>query len=88
MDQGIDFLDAKCNQELSGYIPQVEVPGFVYPLLAADIKDVDENLIGWIDHAEGYAPHNLFHDVEGIIEETVSHPIFSVVKQYDPKQIS
>jgi hypothetical protein len=84
MDQGIDFSTAKHREELHGYIPQVRVPGFVFPLLACDISsnEIDENLIGWKDKDHGYAPHSLVDDVERITRSQMLHEIFSIVQQW------
>jgi len=59
--------------ETFGYIPQLEVPGFHFPLLACNIDDIDVKLIGWKDpncgdENEGdehrnYDSHNLIFDV-------------------------
>jgi hypothetical protein len=86
MDQGIDFSCAKHREELHGYIPQVRVPGFVFPLLACDISSngIDEALIGWKDKDHGYAPHRLVDDVERITKSQMLHTIFSIVQQWTP----
>lgn len=86
-DQGIDFSTIKHHQDLHGYIPQVQVPGFVYPLLAVDVSGVDSDLIGWQDHRQGYDPHNLIHDVEHITNQKNISLVFSAVQQYDPKDL-
>lgn len=83
MDQGIDFSIAKHREELNGYIPQVRVPGFVFPILACNIQGIDEDLIGWSDNIHGYAPHSLVDDIERITKSKPSHPIFSIVQQWD-----
>jgi hypothetical protein len=77
----------KHHQDLSGYIPQVQVPGFVYPLLATDINGVDSDLIGWQDRRQGYDPHNLIHDVQHITNKRDTSSLFSTVQQYDPKDL-
>lgn len=86
MDQGIDFSCAKDREELHAYIPQVRVPGFVFPLLACDISSngIDEDLIGWKDKDHGYAPHCLVDDVERITKSQMLHAIFSIVQQWKP----
>ncbi|CAB9508020.1 protease [Seminavis robusta] len=85
MDQGIDFSSVKDREELHGYIPQVRVPGFVFPLLACDITSVHDDLIGWKDPKNGFVPHNLVQDVERITNHSkLPHPVFSVVRQWGP----
>ena len=60
--------------ESFGYIPQLEVLGFHFPLLCCNIDDIDVRLIGWkdpnkvsqksSDHpARSYDNHNLIFDV-------------------------
>jgi hypothetical protein len=89
MDQGIAFSATKDRPEMHGYVPQVEVKEFTYPVLAADISGVDEDLVGWSDSRCGYDPHNLANDIQHIIgHQDLSYPIFSIVKQYDPKDVS
>ena len=82
MDQCIGFSRAMHRTELHGYIPQIRVPGFVYPLLACDMKNIDEDLLGWKDKDHGYAPHNLVDDVERITKSKSLHAIFSIVQQW------
>jgi len=75
------YKPAGCNQhkdfssgiglESFGYIPQMEVPGFHFPLLATNIDDIDVQLIGWkdpnrnneIDPHRNYDNHNMIFDV-------------------------
>jgi hypothetical protein len=87
-DQGVDFTSVKHHADVHGFIPQVRVPGFVYPLLAADIAGVDEELIGWKDKSQGYDPYNLIHDIEQISKGKPDRPIFSIVQQYAPTHLS
>ncbi|KAL3924069.1 MAG: hypothetical protein SGILL_001273 [Bacillariaceae sp.] len=92
MDQGIDFTITKDRPEMHGYVPQVEAKEFTYPLLAADISGVDDDLIGWSDSRQGYDMNNMVHDIPHIIggddQSITSHPIFSIVKQYDPTDLA
>lgn len=83
MDQGIDFSTVKQREELHGYIPQVKVDGFVFPVLACDINGIDEDVLSWKDAVNGYSPHSLVHDVQEVtgLKET-PHAIFSIVKQW------
>jgi hypothetical protein len=83
-DQGIDFSAVKHLNSLTGYIPQMKVPGFAYPLLACDLRDVDDDLVGWKDQFHGYEPHNLVHDAYAIIGGEPLKPCFSIVKYWAP----
>lgn len=57
--------------ETFGYIPQLEVPGFSFPLLICNIDDIDVRLIGWkdpncqneVDEHRNYDNQNLIFDV-------------------------
>jgi len=61
-DQYIDF---SCNEEIFGYVPQVDVKGLQFPLLACDIDDIDSNLIYWEDDENGFDFWNIIYDVSG-----------------------
>lgn len=70
--------------EVHGYVPQVRENGFVYPLLACDISNIDENLLDWKDKVRGYGHHSLMNDLHSITQSKPLHPIFSSVTQFDP----
>ena len=62
VDQKIDFSSI---QEISGYIPQVKVGGFLFPFLATDTDNIDKDfLIGWKDPHGTYDDWNLIYDVK------------------------
>lgn len=62
VDQKIDFSSI---QEISGYIPQVKVGGFLFPFLATDTDSIDKDfLIGWKDQNRTYDDWNLIYDVK------------------------
>ena len=66
-DHGVDQkIDFSSNQEISGYIPQVnKVGGFLFPFLATDTDSIDEDfLIGWKDPRSTYDNWNLIYDVK------------------------
>jgi len=70
--------------EIHAFIPQVRVKGVSFPMLTCDISAIDEDLLGWRDQIRGYDVHNLIHDVYAITRSKPLHPIFSIVKQFDP----
>lgn len=70
--------------EVNAYIPEVRENGFVYPLLACDISNIDQNLMAWKDKSRGYAYHNLMDDFYQVIQCKPLHPVFSTVTQFDP----
>jgi hypothetical protein len=59
-DQMIDFSNAP---EISAYVPFMRVRAFPYPLLACDIDDLPQTLIGWTDKDNSYDVHNIIFDV-------------------------
>jgi len=60
-------------QEIFGYIPSIKVPGFPYPLLACDLRGIqDMGLIGWSDPTSPYSEHNLVYDVPKAAERISS----------------
>ena len=72
---------------IDGYFPQVKSALFNYPLLAVDVKDLDESLITWTSQ-RGYAYYCLLHDVEDILEYKLSdHPetlVFDKISHWPP----
>lgn len=69
-DQHKDFSSG-VGIETFGYIPQLVVPGFHFPLLVCDVDGIDVKLIGWKDpnkrdrddEHRSYDDHNLIFDV-------------------------
>ena len=59
-DQKIDFSNVA---EISAYVPQIRIRAFPYPLLACDIDDIPETLIGWTDTHNKHDVHNLIYDI-------------------------
>jgi len=59
-DQKIDFSSIR---DIDGYIPQVRVGSYSYPLIACDIDDIDLTLIGWTDPGTSYDEYNVTFDV-------------------------
>lgn len=59
-DQQVDYSSVTT---INGYIPQLRVGSYAYPLLACDIDDVNQSLIGWNDPGVSYDAYNLIFDV-------------------------
>jgi len=82
------FQDVK---EIAAYVPQVKIPGFIFPFLLCDTDNMNEDQIGWSDPQEGYKNHNLIEDVLSILaiqngEEdctTRNISMFSIVKGWE-----
>eukprot|EP00588_Corethron_pennatum_P003274 CAMPEP_0194286204 /NCGR_PEP_ID=MMETSP0169-20130528/32030_1 /TAXON_ID=218684 /ORGANISM="Corethron pennatum, Strain L29A3" /LENGTH=913 /DNA_ID=CAMNT_0039032569 /DNA_START=103 /DNA_END=2841 /DNA_ORIENTATION=+ len=83
-DQGLDFSEVKHLQEVQAYIPQMRVQGFEYPLIACNINNIDEDLLGWNDRFKGFDAHNLTNDASSILdaEFPTEKQVFSIVKQW------
>jgi len=87
-DQNIDFSNL---EGVEAYIPQIKDSSFPYPLLACDIDEVKQNLIGFIPDGESYDDDNLIFDVpyEGmkrkkIIGDTLG---VSMIAQHDSYEV-
>jgi len=52
----------------SGYVPQVRVLGFTFPLLMCDIDEIDLGMIGWKDPEQSYDMNNMFFDIPSMRE--------------------
>lgn len=59
-DQQVDYSSVP---NINGYIPQLRVGSYAYPLLVCDIDDVNQNLIGWNDPGVSYDNYNMIFDV-------------------------
>ena len=59
-DIKIDFSNVT---EIFGYVPQIKLSNFSFPVLACNVDDIDQELIGWNDHRHSYDHHNLIFDV-------------------------
>lgn len=69
---------------MHGYIPQSREPEFVHPLLACDLKGIDDDLVGWQDQVRGFDAHNLVNDAYRIVGGKPLQPVFSIVRQWTP----
>ncbi len=86
-DQFLKFYEVMHHEEVQAYIPQIIENGFEYPLIACDISDIEECLLGWHDHIYGFGRHNLTNDLKEIMGDSFQNPVFSTVK-YWPQQNS
>ncbi len=50
-------------EKVNGYVPQVRVQGFTFPLLICDIDEINLGLIGWEDLEHSYDWDNMIFDV-------------------------
>lgn len=58
-DQHIDFS----NLEVAGYIPQIREPSLAYPLIACDIDEIPQSLLGFHVPDESIDNYNVIFDV-------------------------
>ena len=66
--------------EIYGYIPQVSLPGFLYPQLICEVDSNQWDLVGWVDpNNRDYRYHNLIYDVK-----TRGSGAFSTVTNWSP----
>lgn len=90
--QNVDYSSIK---NLDGYIPQITIGRFPFPLLLCDVKDITPGAIGWIDPSdETYRDNNCIFDIDDVNAEldednnplpppSLQGPLFSVVKQWE-----
>jgi hypothetical protein len=77
-DIGFSQVEKKLGYPISGYVPQIRLPQFEYPLLACDTNNIDPGLIGWEDKSHGFDKHNLIYDVQDLVENPQG--LFSVIR--------
>jgi len=65
--------------EIHGYVPQIPLYGFPFPLLICDTSDIDAELIGWKDPRNSHKFHNVIFDVPSLTQNKMDK-LFSVVK--------
>ena len=76
--------DAKAFSEVHNiyaYVPQVQLPGHMYPALLCEVPDPSYNpLVGWNDPVyEGYDKYNMIYDVKERSESA-----FDIIRKWDP----
>ena len=59
----VQHIDFSSNEEIYGYVPQIKLVGFAFPLLACDVDEIPQELIGWTDSRNSYDFHNMIFDV-------------------------
>jgi hypothetical protein len=57
------MIDFSCSLQSFGYIPNVKLFDAPFPLLACDVDNLCQDLIGWYDPSRCYDYHNLIFDV-------------------------
>jgi len=76
---------------ICAYVPQVTIPGFTFPFLLCDTKDIQFDHIGWHDPHHGFDVHDLTKDVPAILAarnikrdgKSDDGLMFSIVKEWD-----
>lgn len=64
----IKFSDLK---EKFAYVPQIRVPQLTFPLIACDVSDIDDGLIGWSDPLHSHTYHNIIFDIPALSKGTI-----------------
>lgn len=65
---------------ICAYVPQVIIPGHLFPVLLCDISDIDPELIGWEDPKYSYQEHSAIYDLKCLENKEV----FSVIRHWPP----
>jgi len=62
-----DSGECFCDQaKINAYVPSVVHKDFMYPLLACDVQEMDNQHIGWVDPLRSHSYYNLARDVDAI----------------------
>jgi hypothetical protein len=82
-DMGIDFSDVP---SMSIYVPQVSTTVFSYPLLAANIDNIDCELLEWTDPDRPHSYYDLTKDAEVLLrgKEFGDNIVFSQIAHWPP----
>jgi len=85
-DQSINFSDVP---SISAYIPQVNSTMFPYPLIAADIDGLDEELFDWNDSDHPFSFYDLTRDTEELLQrypinKDSSKHVFTRIRHWPP----
>jgi len=57
------------EEGINGYIPQIKLPGYAFPLLTTNTDHLIPDMIGWADPNKSYDHHNMVFDVPKIAKE-------------------
>lgn len=57
-------IDFSSNTEIYGFVPQIRLTGSPFPILACDIDEIYQGLVGWNDSTQSYDHHNMLFDVK------------------------
>lgn len=81
-------------KEIFGYVPQMQVPGYLFPFVLCDVDSIDKQLIGWSAYDDSFDSYNLIFDVPKVCEDMAKkregedgekHYLFSTVKSWTPE---
>ena len=81
MGKATDFRFSNVK-EIFGYIPQMQVPGYLFPFVLCDVTSIDKQLIGWSAFDDSFDSYNLIFDVG---DDRKKHHLFSTVKSWTPE---
>jgi len=86
-DSGENFLD---QELIAAYIPQMNYPGFLYPLFTCSIDNIDHKHIPWKDSENSYDCYSLCNDISTLFDNSedaeliLKKPIFNIAMQFLP----
>lgn len=76
-DMGIDYSSVPT---IFAYIPQIEVPGFMFPLIACDINDIDGDHVYWRNPNRPHGYYSIVNDVPDTSDQRKMN--YSMIKYY------
>jgi len=79
-DMGIDYSTVP---SIFAYVPQIEVPGFMFPLIACDITGIDGDHVYWRNPNRSHDYYSIVNDVADTTDNQEKMN-YSVIKYYPP----
>jgi len=78
--------------EIFGYVPQMKLLAFPFPLILCDVRGINDDLIGWTDPRYPHDHHSVIFDVPGLVRKENERAenidkncsLLSVVKHWPP----
>lgn len=82
-DMGINFSDVP---SMNSYVPEISSPVFAYPLLAANIDNIDTDLLDWTDPDRPHSYYDLTKDAEVLLrgKNFGNNIVFSQIAHWPP----
>jgi len=71
-------------EEISAYIPQVKLYGYPFPLILCDLRNINNDYIGWTSPRRSHEYYSVINDIPSL--EGLS--LFAIAKQWIPVSFS